>query len=536
MKINYGHLCIKAHYFFFVASTGVSYPYIPVYGKQIGVSPLVIGIIGTFFSILHLITKPVCGFIMDYSQWKKLIFIVLVALSSCSYVSIFFLPSLPGPMLLDQHFQNISYASLSTCDMENHALAIASCNGTKDTTCRWICNNMRSSMGLSFYPDQQRAIISPDTACLLNINETSLSQKNVTNNYNCNVTCDNFEDQCVYASNTFWSFVFLWSLAETSYFTSMSISDAMCFHILGQGKQSKFGKQRLWATMGYGVAACLSGYMMDLWSPNGIYQNYTPMLILALVFICVNLICCIKLEMPLEKGSTTILKDVFILLKSKSIVIFLCFVAFAGILNAIKRNYLFWYLEDLAIATGYMNKIKLIEGLIIIAETFGGEIAFLFFSGKIIKKLGYSYTIIFCFICYAIRWGLISLSPTPWWIIPIELIMHGSSYALCIAAISAYANVVTPPGTSVTVQGLVQGMHDSFGFSVGNFIIGVSYKTFGGTITMRIFSAFATLSALTYFIFSVLCLKHETPGLRNNVEWKNPDDARKHCVIAETFF
>ncbi|XP_024869633.1 uncharacterized protein LOC112453245, partial [Temnothorax curvispinosus] len=429
MKINYKYLCIKAHYFFFAASTGVSYPYIPVYGKQIGVSPLVIGTIGTVFSILHLITKIVCGFIIDYSQWRKFIFIILIMLQSGSEVSIFFLPSLPGPMLLDQHFQNISYVSLSNCDIKNHALAIASCNGTKDTTCRWICNDMNFSMELSFYPDQQRAIISPDTACLLNINETSLSQKNVTNNY-CNVTCNNFEDQCVYTSNTFWIFVLLWSLGETSFSTCLSISDAVCFRMLGQGKQSKFGKQRLWATIGFGVAACLSGYVMDLWSHDGIYQNYTPMLILVLVVLSVDLICCIKLEMPLEKGSTTILKDV--------------------------------YLEDLAIATGYMNRIKLIEGLILIAQTFG-EIAFLFFSGKIIKKLGYGYTIVFCFVCYALRLGLISLAPMPWWIIPIELIMHGSSYPLCLATISAYANVVTPPGTSATIQGLVQGMHDSFG-------------------------------------------------------------------------
>ncbi|XP_024877408.1 uncharacterized protein LOC112458182, partial [Temnothorax curvispinosus] len=234
-------------------------------------------------------------------------------------------------------------------------------------------------MGLSFYPDQQRAIISPDTACLLNVTETSLSQKNVTNNY-CNVTCDNFEDQCVYTSNTFWSFVFLWSLAKTSTMTCLSINDAVCFHILGQGEQSKFGKQRLWATIGYGVAACLSGYVMDLWSHDGIYQNYTPMLILVLVFLSADLICCIKLKMQLKKGSTTILKNVFIFLKSKSIVIFLCFVAFAGILHAIELIYLLWYLEDLAIATGYMNRIKLIEGLILIGRTFG-EIAFLFFSG-----------------------------------------------------------------------------------------------------------------------------------------------------------
>lgn len=68
------------------------------------------------------------------------------------------------------------------------------------------------------------------------------------------------------------------------------------FAFPGQGKELKFGRQRLWATMGYGVAACLSGYMVDLWSQDEIYKNYIPMLIFVLVFICIDLICCIKLK------------------------------------------------------------------------------------------------------------------------------------------------------------------------------------------------------------------------------------------------
>lgn len=39
------------------------------------------------------------------------------------------------------------------------------------------------------------------------------------------------------------------------------------------------------------------------------------------------------------------------------------------------------YLEDLALATGYMNEIKLIEGLIVAAETLGGEVIFFSLSG-----------------------------------------------------------------------------------------------------------------------------------------------------------
>lgn len=137
--------------------------------------------------------------------------------------------------------------------------------------------------------------------------------------------------------------------------------------------------------------------------------------------------------------------------------------------------------------TNYMSKIKLIEGLIVAAETLGGEVIFFsfsgklfiyiikfyilhnfciysnFFIGKILKKLGFGYTFTFCFICYALRLGLISLASNPWWVIPIELFMQGPTYALCYTTIVAYASKIAPPGTSATIQGIVAGMDDGFG-------------------------------------------------------------------------
>lgn len=91
------------------------------------------------------------------------------------------------------------------------------------------------------------------------------------------------------------------------------------------------------------------------------------------------------------------------------------------------------------------------------------NIEFLLFSGKILKKFGYGYTFTFCFVCYALRLGLISFAPTPWWVLPVEFFMQGPTYALCYTTIVAYASVVSPPGTSATVQGIVAGMDDGFG-------------------------------------------------------------------------
>ncbi|XP_018392088.1 PREDICTED: major facilitator superfamily domain-containing protein 6-like [Cyphomyrmex costatus] len=536
MQINYTQLLIKMHYFFFLGSAGPVFPFLQVYGKQLGISPLIIGSINAILPILTLIAKPIFGFIMDYFQtWRKVIFLSLLVIANSCYAIILFLPPLPGPILSENHFQNVSCETLPHCNMKYHASAIASCNGMKDTTCHWICENTNFSMQLSFHGNQNKAIISPDTTCLLNINEISLCQGNLTNNYNCNVTCDNFKyEQCLYTSIIFWSFVLLMCIGEIGFFVFISISDAFCFVILGQDKRLKYGKQRLWGAMGYGVVACLSGYMVDLWSYDKVYKNYIPSMLLMLVFTCIDLICCIKLELPFQSESTTILKDVFTLLKSKSIVIFLCFSAFIGILNSIMRNFLLWYVEDLSIMTGYMDRIKSIEGLIVAAQSFSGEVIFFFLSGKILKKLGYGYTFTLCFICYALRLGLISVAPTLWWVLLIEFFMQGPSYALSFTTVVAYGNVITPTGASGTVQGLVQGMIDGLGFSVGSLVGGILFKKFGGTMTIRIFSVFAAFSALTYFILYILYLKRKTVDTRNNIKWRELDNARKHCTVADT--
>ncbi|KYN21864.1 Major facilitator superfamily domain-containing protein 6 [Trachymyrmex cornetzi] len=478
---------------------------------------------------------------MDYFQtWRKVIFLILLAIANICYITILFLPPLLGPILSEYHFQNVSCETLPRCNMKCliyliKTLSIASCNGTKDTMCHWICEKTNFSTQLSFHTDQNKAIISPDTTCLLNINEISLCQGNLTNNYNCNVICDNFKDnQYLYISATFWSFVVLMCIGEIGIFVFISISDAFCFVILGQDKRLKYGKQRLWGAVGYGIVVCLSGYMIDFFSHDKVYKNYIPSMLLMIIFTCIDFICCIKLELPFQSQSTTILKDVFTLLKSKSIVIFLCFSGFFGVLNSIMRNFLLWYVEDLSIVT-YMDRIKLIEGLIVAAQAFSGEVIFFFLSGKMLKKLGYSYTFTFCFICYALRLGLISLAPTLWWVLFIEFFMQGPSYALSFTAVISYGNVITPNGASGTVQGLVQGVIEGLGLSVGSLIGGILFKKFGGVMTLRIFSVFAAFSALTYFVLHIFYFKqfkHKT-DTRNNIKWKELDNAHKHCNIVD---
>lgn len=68
-----------------------------------------------------------------------------------------------------------------------------------------------------------------------------------------------------------------------------------------------------------------------------------------------------------------------------------------------------------------------------------------------------------CFINYALRLGLISMAPNPWWILPVEFMFQGPTYALTYTTVVAYANELAPAGASATMQGIAAGMDDGVG-------------------------------------------------------------------------
>lgn len=262
------------------------------------------------------------------------------------------------------------------------------------------------------------------------------SEMNLTHNDNkinsmieCRMTEDVEAPNCFYNSWVFWVFVFLTYMGTIGFNVGNSISDAICFDVLGE-KQMKYGKQRVFGTIGFGLTSLISGYAVDMNT-----NDFTPAIVIMLFFASIDLFCIKKLKLPKLSASESIFKDVTKLVKQRKIYIFLIFATLAGILDAFIIYYMFWYLEEIAEQTGMKERIKLIEGLTVAAECLGGEILFFIISGKILKKIGYIHCFTFCFFAYSVRLFLISLITNPWYLIPVELFMQGCTYALCYTCI-----------------------------------------------------------------------------------------------------
>lgn len=307
----------------------------------------------------------------------------------------------------------------------------------------------------------------------------------VENAFQLNETCEMmtcipiFDDKqtlgsCYYGTLTFWLFTILMCLGTIGFNVTNSVSDAICFDMLGE-KTMRYGAQRVWGTIGFGTTALISGILIHWFKLDSAdaVKAITPALIVMLIFGLFDVISIKWLKLPrFTNEGETIASKVTDLLRQKQILIFLCFATLAGILDSFIIYYMFWYLEELAQKTGYMESIKLIEGCVVAAECLGGEIPIFLIAGKILKRIGYVHCLSLCFFMYFIRFGLISMIPNPWWLVFIELFMQGCSYALCYTCIVGYASEVAPPGTQATVQGLVAGMDDGVGFAIGSLIGG----------------------------------------------------------------
>lgn len=283
---------------------------------------------------------------------------------------------------------------------------------------------------------------------------------------NCYSTCvadiETNPSECLYKTNAFWLFVVFMCLGTIGFNVSNCVSDAACFDLLGD-ESTKYGMQRVWGTIGFGVSALVGGTFVYYF--GGGTDDLRPSLYIMVVLGVCDIISIKWLRLPSFKANDdkSIGSKVYDLLKSRSIIIFLVFATIAGILDSFIIYYMFWFLEEVAQETNYHDSIKLIEGFVVAAECLGGEILFFIISGKILNRIGFSHCLSFCFLMYSVRLALISTIRNPLWLIVIEFGLQGPTYALCYTCIVAYASAVAPPGTTATVQGLVAGMDDGLG-------------------------------------------------------------------------
>lgn len=286
-------------------------------------------------------------------------------------------------------------------------------------------------------------------------------------------------------TSQFWFFFLLMIISWIGQAVVVTFADAICFNILG-AKLTHYGKQRLWGSVGWGIFSLVTGALIDNFS-DGAYKDYTVAFVLMFVFMTGDVIVSSFLKIESTKMSMSILGDIGTLLTSLPTFIFLLWTIAVGLCTGLLWQFLFWLLEDVSNLTcDGSNYIKTLQGLVSAIQTFCGEIPFLFVSGYILRKVGHVNMMSLVLFAFGVRFILYSFLSNPWYVLPIEM-LQGITFGMFYPTMTSYASVVSPPGTETTVQGLVGAVFEGVGTSLGSFIGGHLYGTYGGWITFRAF-------------------------------------------------
>ncbi|XKL59806.1 hypothetical protein PGB90_000822 [Kerria lacca] len=455
-------LLIKVHFFLFFAALGPILPFLFVTGKQLGISDMAMGFIFSIIPVFYFVSKSLYGFVLDYyTRQRTFIFTITIAMMGLFYSLIYFVPN----TLQNKEFtSNISCSSVSFCDLHKYSLPESNIS----QICNLLCTNGIEETQVELRILSEHCNHTDNIISVCNISQAS-----------CQIQCkyvnpvSSLPMNMLYNRIEFWIFIILMTLGLVSFNIISSASDAICLNALGEGNEAQYGNQRLWGTVGYGITAFLAGYFIDYVSEGSFVKNNFPAFMILILCVCLDIIVCVKLKFSSLPHSNRILKDTLHILKKPHIMIFVSFTLFVGIFDGFCVNFLFWFMEDLAVETGLYQKIRLIQGMIVFVQSFFGELLIFFLSGKIIERIGYGNSFTLCFIFFSIRFHLLSFIPNPWWALPCEAIFHGLTYAFSYCTIVGYVGFISTCKIQGTMQGMVLGIYDGFGYALGCLIGGM---------------------------------------------------------------
>ncbi|XP_016295835.1 major facilitator superfamily domain-containing protein 6-A-like [Sinocyclocheilus anshuiensis] len=319
---------------------------------------------------------------------------------------------------------------------------------------------------------------------------------------------------------------------------AITIVDTVTLQYLGPHRD-RYGLQRMWGSLGWGIAMLCVGIWIDHTSTNLVignmecvmenYKNYHTAFIVFGVLMGIALIVATQFKFDVQHQNTiegnevgnqqqnaqprgspgmensetpTIVQveefhfwDLMRLLcgVQYSTVLFVAW--FMGFGYGFVFTFLYWHLQDLTGTTTLFGVCSVLSHV--------SELAAYFTSHKFIELVGHIRVLYIGLACNTARYLYISYLKNAWTVLPMEVlqgITHASVWAACISYLSA----AVPPPLRTSAQGILQGLHLGLGRGCGAMVGGVFVNYFGAAETFR---GIGMASLVILLIFSlIMCI------------------------------
>ncbi|XP_028136371.1 major facilitator superfamily domain-containing protein 6-like isoform X2 [Diabrotica virgifera virgifera] len=483
-------------------------PNLSAYIRELGFSSVVVGLLYTVMPIVSTIARPFLGMIADKFRCQKRIFFIAGMLIILSTLAILVIPKLDSRVVSSKVNILANGAAVLEIDAAGpiHQCSLGLYEDFQNTIlCKENDTSSDFEADINILPTES---IFYDGILTLPVKDILTNNKSIdltTNQYSyfsCQLTkTENLnkiiprptipDDQIL---DKYWTWLFFAAMLTfwISNSVVLTIADAICFTLL-EDEHEKYGEQRMFGALGWGIFSAVSGYVTDVLTGGSLVKNYYFIFFLAISLFIVNLIVCYRIEYVQPLSSKQLLKDVAEVFLDIKVIVFFIWCICMGANSAVIWQFLYWLIEDLLLVNTKCDLkyyVKTLEGLVQTFETILGEIPFFFISGKIFASIGHNNAMSLIILGIAIRFTLYTVISNPWWFLPVEL-FNGIDVGLSFACMASYASFIAPPGTQATMQGLVGAVYDGIGLSMGSLVGGIFYKNYGGINTFKYFSYFA---------------------------------------------
>ncbi|XP_039924775.1 major facilitator superfamily domain-containing protein 6 isoform X3 [Hirundo rustica] len=546
VKINNDLLISKVFYFFFYSAYGSLYPLLPVYYKQLGMTPSQSGLLVGIRYFIEFCSAPFWGVVADRFKKGKIVLLFSLLCWVLFNLGIGFVrpatlrcvpkglpPAHPtnSSSLLTTIPQNASMSSPLTTvsaaspkvrarrDLVASSPVTSETTGTPNPDTTFLVPTQSNDEDFTLENSTHLILKSSTPSPASSGNATpsttpaSISTKPMPSDQAVLV----YDQQEVEA--IFLLILLVVIIGEFFSASSVTIVDTITLQYLGKHRD-RYGLQRMWGSLGWGLAMLSVGIGIDYThtevtvegqgckAPE--YKNYRIVFIVFGVLMTMALIVATQFRFhyahfkqdenkrkeveisQVDRNASNESSDNTPTSMSQShsfsfwdLIKLLCSVQYGSVL------FVAWFM---GFGYGFVFTFLYwhLEDLNGTTTLFGvcsvlshvSELTAYFFSHKLIELVGHIRVLYIGLACNTARYIYISYLENAWTVLPME-VLQGVTHAAIWAACISYLSAAVPPELRTSAQGILQGLHLGLGRGCGAMVGGVLVNYFGPAATFR---------------------------------------------------
>jgi MFS transporter, PPP family, 3-phenylpropionic acid transporter len=249
-----------------------------------------------------------------------------------------------------------------------------------------------------------------------------------------------------------------------------------------EGKNEKYGQQRIWGSIGYIIVSWIAGLLLERFGLHWMFNIYLVIMVMLLG---------VSIYTPQRRIHIRSEKDwnIVDLVGQRAWLFF----AASVIPLWMSSNGMYTFLGV------YLKEMGANQELIGLNSSIGAfaEIPVMLLTAFLVRKAGIKRMLAFAYLMYALRFLFYGLMPSPVWALPIAL-MHGVTFGLFWTSGVMYLNQLSPVHLRGTAQSMFVALLN-LGSAIGSPVSGWMFDNVGPAQLFQIFSGLCLL-ALTILL------------------------------------